>query len=211
METFQAFVITALSTASIFALAASGLVLTYTTTGIFNFAHGAIGMLGAFAYWQLHDDWGWPTPIALAVVLLVLAPLLGMAIERGIMRHLTDAPETVRMVVTISLLLFLLGLAQWWWPPDQPHPTTLLFPGRSFQIFEVGITYHRATGIVVAALVAIGLRLLLYRTQAGLDMRAAVDSRSLALLHGARPNRSAALAWAIGCSLAAVAGILISP
>ena len=50
---------------SIFALAASGLVLTYTTTGIFNFAHGAIGMLGAFAYWQLHVDWGWPTPLAL--------------------------------------------------------------------------------------------------------------------------------------------------
>ena len=59
--------------------------------------------------------------------------------------------------------------------------------------------------------VAVGLRLLLYRTRAGLDMRAAVDSRPLALLHGARPDRSAALAWAIGCSLAALAGILIAP
>ena len=42
---------------------ASGLVLTYTTTGIFNFAHGAAGMLAAFLYWQLRFDWGWPAPV----------------------------------------------------------------------------------------------------------------------------------------------------
>ena len=72
-----------LSTTAIFALAASGLVLTYTTTGVFNFAHGAIGMLGAFSYWQLHVAWGWPVPLALAGVLLVGAPALGLLIERG--------------------------------------------------------------------------------------------------------------------------------
>ena len=77
MDEFLRLTVLGLCTAAIFALAASGLVLTYTTTGIFNFAHGAIGMLGAFAYWQLHVDWGWPVPIALAVVLLVLAPALG--------------------------------------------------------------------------------------------------------------------------------------
>jgi len=200
-----------LCTASIFALAASGLVLTFTTTGIFNFAHGAIAMLGAFAYWQLHDDWGWPTPIALVVVLLVLAPLLGLAIERGIMRHLTDAPETVRIVVTISLLVALLGLGLWIWPAEEAHPPSLLFEGDSFTVFDVGVTWHRASAVVVAVAVAVGLRLLLFRTRAGLDMRAAVDSRPLALLHGARPDRSAALAWVIGCSLAALAGILIAP
>ena len=200
-----------LCTASIFALAASGLVLTYTTTGIFNFAHGAIGMLGAFAYWQVHDDWGWSTPVSLVVVLLVLAPLLGLAIERGIMRHLTDAPETVRIVVTISLLVALLGVGLWLWPADEPHPTSLLFEGKSFTLFDVGVTYHRASGVVVAVAVALGLRLLLFRTRAGLDMRASVDSRPLALLHGARPDHSAALAWAIGCSTAALAGILIAP
>src|SRR5690606_19299068 len=64
---------------------------------------------------------------------------------------------------------------------------------------------------LVALAVAGGLRLLLYRTQVGLDMRATVDSRPLAMLHGARPHRAAATAWAIGCSLAALAGILIGP
>ena len=81
MTEFLSYTITGLSLAAILAVAASGLVLTYTTTGVFNFAHGAIGMLGAFAYWQLRFDWGWPTPIAIAVVLLVLGPLFGVFLE----------------------------------------------------------------------------------------------------------------------------------
>lgn len=199
-----------LSTASIFALAASGLVLTYTTTGVFNFAHGAIGMLGAFAYWQLQADWGWPVPIALATVLLVLAPALGITIERGIMRGLVDAPETVRIVVTISLLVALLGVGLWVWSPQEPHQTLSLFPGRTLDLVGVRISWHQAASFLIAIAVALGLRILLFRTRIGLDMRAAVDSRPLAMLHGARPDRAASFAWAIGCSLAALAGILIS-
>ncbi|MGQ0832460.1 MAG: branched-chain amino acid ABC transporter permease [Microthrixaceae bacterium] len=210
MDEFLRLTILGLCTASIFALAASGLVLTYTTTGVFNFAHGAIGMLGAFAYWQLQVDWGWPVPVALAVVLLVLAPALGIFIERVIMRGLIDAPETIRIVVTISLLAAMLGLGLWVWSPQEPHQTVSLFQGHTLQLLGVRISWHQATSFLVAVAVAIGLRLLLFRTRAGLDMRAAVDSRPLAMLHGARPDRSAALAWGIGCSLAALAGILIS-
>jgi branched-chain amino acid transport system permease protein len=210
MDEFLRLTILGLCTASIFALAASGLVLTYTTTGVFNFAHGAIGMLGAFAYWQLQVAWGWPVPLALAFVLLVLAPALGLVIERGIMRGLIDAPETVRIVVTISLLVALLGIGLWVWSPQEPHQTASLFPGKTLDLLGVRISWHQASSFLVAVAVAVGLRLLLFRTRAGLDMRAAVDSRGLAQLHGARPDRSAALAWAIGCSLAALAGILIS-
>ena len=71
MEQFLAYGIVGLSTAAIYAIIGSGLVLTYTTTGVFNFAHGAAGMLAAFTYWQLTVGWGWPVPVALAVVLLV--------------------------------------------------------------------------------------------------------------------------------------------
>jgi len=211
MDELLRLTILGLCTASIFALAASGLVLTYTTTGIFNFAHGAIGMMGAFAYWQLEVDWGWPVPVALATVLLVLAPGLGLLIERVIMRGLHDAPETVRIVVTISLLVALLGLSLWIWSPQEPHQPSLLFPGKRLAVLGVNISWHQASALVVAVGVAVGLRVLLYRTRVGLDMRAAVDSRPLAMLHGARPDRSAACAWAISCSLAALAGILIAP
>src|SRR3954465_123001 len=104
METFLAFVITALSTAAIYGVGASGLVLTYTTTGVFNFAHGAIGMLGAFTYWQLKVEWDLPTPVAVLIVLLLIAPLFGAGIERVIMRRLQGTSDATQLVVTVSLL-----------------------------------------------------------------------------------------------------------
>src|SRR5919106_6789343 len=56
---------------AIYSLAATGLVVTYTTSGIFNFAQGAIGMFMAFVYWQLRVDWGIPAPISLVLSILV--------------------------------------------------------------------------------------------------------------------------------------------
>lgn len=211
MDEFLQAVITGLATASILAVAASGLVLTYTTTGIFNFAHGAIGMLGAFAYWQLRFDWGWPAPVALAVTLGVLAPLLGVAIERGVMRGLEDAPESARVVVTIGLLAAALGLALWVWSPDVARPIQRFWGNRNVEIVGVRVTWHEVAAFVIAVVLALGLRLLLFRTRAGLAMRAAVDDRALTTLNGANPRRSAMVAWAIGCTTAALAGILISP
>ncbi|HEY4376541.1 MAG TPA: ABC transporter permease [Acidimicrobiales bacterium] len=196
-----------------FAIAASGLVLTYTTTGIFNFGHGAIAMLGAFAYWQLRSPqaWGLPAPLALFLVLFVLAPLFGVLLEVGIMRRLQGASETAKLVVTISLLAGLLELGRWIWPEDGEYPINRFFEGHVLSFFGVRITWHEAIAFGLAVLVAIGLRILLYRTRAGIAMRASVDDRPLAALHGARPDRSAMLAWAIGCSLAALAGILTAP
>ena len=62
MDQFLTFTVFGLVTAAIYAVAASGLVVTYTTSGIFNFAHGAFGMLAAFMYWQLRVEWGWSGP-----------------------------------------------------------------------------------------------------------------------------------------------------
>src|SRR4029079_12355328 len=61
----------------VYAIAAMGLVLTYNVTGVFNIAHGAVGMLAAFVYYQLRVRYDWPTPIAVIVVVLVFAPIAG--------------------------------------------------------------------------------------------------------------------------------------
>jgi len=81
VDKFLTFTIVGLSLAAIYAVIASGLVLTYTTTGIFNFAHGAAGMLAAFLYWQLRFDWGWSVPLSLIVILGIAAPLFGVILE----------------------------------------------------------------------------------------------------------------------------------
>jgi branched-chain amino acid transport system permease protein len=211
MDLFLQTTLTGLAVAAILAVAASGLVLTYTTTGIFNFAHGAVGMLGAFSYWQMRFGWGWSTPVALVVVLLVLAPVLGLVIERVVMRGLLDAPESARVVVTIGVLAALLGVGFWIWPSNVARDVDTFWGNRSVEVLGVSVTWHDLIAMATAVAMALGLRLLLYRSRPGLAMRAAVDDRPLAMLNGARPDRSAMLAWAIGCSSAALAGILVAP
>src|SRR5262249_43515621 len=129
METFLAYGIVGLSTAAIYAIIGSGLVLTYTTTGVFNFAHGAAGLLPALTYWQLTVGWGWPVPAALAVVLLVLAPAFGVLVERVIIRPVQGLGEAERLVVTVAMLSGLIAIAQWIWNPNEPRTLPLFFPG----------------------------------------------------------------------------------
>jgi len=214
------FSVNALLTATVFALfigaslalSATGLVVTYTTTGIFNFAQGAIAMLGAFLYWQLRFDWGLPAPVAIVLVVLVAAPLFGAGLDRVLMRRLVDAPLVVQIVVTISLLFLLLAVANWFWDFSVDPNFPAFFAGsRGFSIFNVNVSWHYAITIAAGAALAVFLAMFLYRTTTGITMRAVVDDRSLAALTGARPERSSMLAWALSCSLAATAGILIAP
>ena len=210
MTELLAFTIVGVVTGSIYAVAASGLVVTYTTSGIFNIAHGAIGMFMAFVYWQVRFDWGWPTPLALAFVLLFAAPLMGAGIERTLARNLGSASLVSRLVVTIGLLLVLMGAALNLWPPEGRRVDGFFSPG-GFDLGPVFVTWHQTTTVLVAVGVAVGLRLLMFRTRAGVTMRAVVDHRGLATLTGARPAVSGTLSWALGSSLAALAGILLAP
>ena len=102
MTDFLAFTVVGIVTGCIYAVAASGLVVTYTTSGIFNFAHGAVGMFMAFLVWELHVNRGWPLVPTLLIVLFVLAPLMGALIERVLMRRLYGAPGERRQVSSLG-------------------------------------------------------------------------------------------------------------
>ena len=110
-DLFRFLIVFGLQAAAIYAVAASGLVVTYATSGIFNFAHGATGMLAAFSYWELWQNRGWPSWLAIIFVLFVEAPLLGILLDRLIMRRLSDASTITTIVVTIGLLVAFVSLA----------------------------------------------------------------------------------------------------
>jgi branched-chain amino acid transport system permease protein len=214
METFLQYTILGLVTGGVYAIAASGLVVTYTTSGIFNFAHGAIAMLAAFAYWQVRFDWGWPAPLALVAVLGVAAPLLGALIYGVVMRGLRGTSEVTRIVVPVSVMLGFLALATWIWDPTPREPRLfLMFFGadNTVSIAGVNITWHELLAMVLAAVIALALRFLFFRTRNGVAMRAVVDDPDLLELNAGRPERLAMLSWALGAFLAALAGILITP
>jgi len=212
MHLFLTYTILGLVTGAVYGIAASGLVLTYTTSGIFNFAQGAMAMLAAFTYWQFRYGWNWPAPLALFAVIVVLAPLLGMVLYVGIMRGLRETADVTKIVVTIGIMLGLIALAQWIWSPGVPRTDDLFFGNAAkFKLFGVYVTDHEAIALGCGVLIAIGIRLLFTSTRTGVAMRAVVDNRGLLQLNGGRPERLAAFSWALGGALAALAGILITP
>src|SRR5918996_766297 len=160
METFLQYTIFGLVTGGVYGIAASGLVVTYTTSGIFNFAHGAVAMLAAFVYWQVRFDWGWPAPLALLLVLGVLAPLLGALLYGVVMRGLRGTAEVTRIVVPVSVMLGFLALSTWVWDPTPRQPRLfLMFFGadNTVSIAGVNVTYHELLSVVLAGVVAPGL------------------------------------------------------
>lgn len=204
------FTIVGLVIGSAYAIAASGLVITYATSNVFNIAHGAIGMVMAFLYWELHENRGLPTLLALFLVVGVAAPLFGALIERTMMRRLTSATVTVSLTVTVGLLVALIGFAQSMWPPAG-RSVDRFFASSRLRLGEVTVTVHDILTFAIALVVAISLFIVLNRTRTGTAMRAIVDNRTLVALHGARPGMLGMTSWALGSSLAALAGILLVP
>ena len=119
MSSFIAYTLFGLFSGAAYAIAASGLVLTYTTTRVFNIAHGAFGHAAVVRLLGLQRPAGdahpgWPC----ALVLFVVAPAIGWFIARFIARGLGDAPVSVSLVVTVALLVLCIGVAQQIYPPE---------------------------------------------------------------------------------------------
>jgi branched-chain amino acid transport system permease protein len=211
MDAFLAYTVLGIVTGAIYAVSASGLVLTYATSGIFNIAHGAIGMFMAFIYWELSVSRDWPAPIALIIVVFILAPLFGAVIERFLMRGLRGASIATSLVVTVGFMVALLGLALNIWDEKVPRALPKFFAGTKVKIFGVNVTGHDLVTIFTALALALFLWALLNRTRIGIAMRAVVDDRNLLGLNGARPDQVSMLSWALGASIASIAGILLAP
>lgn len=209
MNEFLAYTFVGLLYGSAYAIAASGLVLTYTTTRVFNIGQGAISMLMAYTYWQLKVSDGLPTWLAISLVLLVIAPLLGLVIERVAARNLGNAPISVSLVVTIGIFVLVVGIAQTIWSSTVPRSVSPFFGSDAFTFGTFRLSYQQALTIVLAAVIAGGLYVLLNRTRLGTSMRAAVDNPELLGLFGGAPTRVSMMSWALGSSLSALAGILL--
>ena len=193
-----------------YAIAATGLVVTYTTSGVFNFAQGAVGMIAAFCYWELVAGDGMSVVLALVIVLLVGAPLAGAVVERGLMRRLHGASAERPVMVTLGLMVILTGLAAIIWNPSTQRTVNSMVSGQ-FGLFGINIQYQEVLIIGVAVAVAIALRALFYSTRTGYALRAVVDDPDLLAMSGAPPHRMSQYGWILGFVMAALAGVLLAP
>ena len=210
MSEWLPFVVSGLVVGSVYAIAAMGLVVTYRTTGLFNFAHGAIGMAGAFAFYQAREVWHLPTPVAFVFAIGVFAPILGWLIDRVLFRRMHEAAQTTKIVVTMALLIVLQGLAIAWFGAT-PRPVEPFLPTSTFLVLDVAIGWDQVI-IVVLGLVVLGGLVGWFRfARTGVAMRAAVDNPRLTEAAGFSTARLGALTWALGAALASTAGVLFSP
>lgn len=225
MGDLLAFVLSGLVSGALYALLATGLVLSYSASGLFNFAHGATAYLCALTFYELHSGLGWPAVPAALLVVLVLAPGLGWALDRLMFRRLAQVGETAQIVATIGLLVALPAAGLWTvelltaaGAPLKPAENQFGLPGvgpspaTSWQLTaDVGIDSDQLITWVATALVAVALWVLMRHTRLGLRLRAAVDNRSLTELRGIDADRLSSAAWMIASGLAGLAGVLATP
>ncbi|WP_131732933.1 branched-chain amino acid ABC transporter permease, partial [Actinomadura formosensis] len=135
----------------------------------------------------------WP---ALIVVVGLVGPAMGAALHTAIMRGLRGT----------------VYLAQWIWNPDEAHTVDMFFgAGAKITVAGVVVRYHEIVCLVAAVAIAVGLRVLFTRSRTGVVMRGSVDDPDLLRLSGHDPERAAMLSWALGSTLAVLAGVLIVP
>ena len=225
MDKFLTLTISGAVAGAIYSLVAAGLTLSYSATGIFNFAYGSIAFATALLYYELHTGLGWPIVPAAAFCLLVFCPLLGMFLDVAVLRPLTRATESAKVMATVGLLIAIPALAHWivdtgistfhWKIPDAKlvyvPPGLGPSPKKQWFIHHVVFDSNQLIVLITAAVIPVALWFLLRRTSLGLEMRAVVDRPTLAELRGVNNRRTSRWAWIIGTVLAGIAGIIGAP
>jgi branched-subunit amino acid ABC-type transport system permease component len=209
MRSLLPFVITGVVTGSLYGLAGLGLVLTYRTSGVFNFGHGALGAGAAFLFYTLHVSHHLAWPLAALITLVAFGLVGGWVMER-VTRGLGDVPEAVVVVATVGILLAIEGylLLQY---GDVTRNFPEYLPTSGFTLQGVNVTWAQVISVIIATASAVGLYAFLRRGRLGVAMRATVDNPTLVALSGDSPPRIRQSAWAIGAAFAALSGILLAP
>jgi branched-chain amino acid transport system permease protein len=207
MDFFLQLVINGLVVGSIYALVAMGFVIIYKSTSVLNFAQGEFLLLGAYVSLVLLTRYH--VPFYAAVVLtLAFAVVLGLAIERLILRPMIGEPVVSVIMVTLGLSSILRAVVQGIWGTDtRPFPE--IFPSAPLMLGPVPVSraYAWSVGCVVVLLLAFSL---FFRySRFGIAMRATAFSQQVALSMGIPVRHMFALAWAIAAVVSAIGGILL--
>ena len=210
MSTFVLLTITGFGLGAMYFLVASGLSLIYGLMGVLNFAHGAFITFGAYAAWWLSTKTGGSLEMQLlvgAVFGLLVGAALAALVELVFIRPLYRRPVE-QVLVTVGLALALGALVYGIWGADAkffPVPDWML---DTTTILGANIPNDRFVEIAVAVVVLIGLISLLRFTRVGLVIRAGVENRAMVTALGIDVRKAFTLVFALGGSLAALAGVL---
>lgn len=208
MDKFLQLTLTGLTNGAIFALVALGFVLIYKASDVINFAQGDFLLVGAYITFGLVAEIGLPWSIGV-VLTMAFSVLLGLAVERMVLRPLIGEPIISVIMVTIGLSSLLRAfVSSIWGTTGQPFPPFI--PDENITIAGAIVPADRLIAIGLAALLLIIFSLFFRYSREGIAMRATADDQQAALSMGISVQRVFALAWSIAAITAAVAGVLVA-
>jgi len=205
-----------LSLGSVLLLAAVGLAITFGVMGVINLAHGELIMLGAYTTFFVQQTIRTHAPELFDWSLLIAAPLafvvvgaVGVAIERGVVRHLYGrALET--LLATWGISLILQQAVRMIFGPTNREVGNPSWMSGSFAFGEMTVTWARFNIVIFSLAVFVGLLLLLRYTRFGLTMRAVTQNRAMAANMGVRTGWVDAMTFGLGAGIAGLAGVALS-
>ena len=216
MEQFLGFALPGIPYGCTYAIVAVGLVLTYQATGVFNFAFGAQAFAAAFVFTILTQNEHWSGFPAFVVTVVVMSPLVGLAFDRLLFRHIPNSNSMAKVVCSLCLFVGIPSLMTVIFGAQNLDATATIFPFFNpnvvyFTLFDTPINGIYLSTITVTLVVLVALTALLRYTNLGLQMRGAVESRRLVQLDGVNSGGVVAIAWVISSFMAGLAGVLLAP
>ncbi len=202
-----------LSLGSVLVLAAIGLAITFGVMGVINMAHGELMMIGAYTAYVV--QLAMPNHLAASILIaipaaFIVSGLVGIAIERGVVKHLYGRPlET--LLATFGISLILQQLVRSIFSPLNRSVATPEFMSGQWQINDaLSLTWNRIYIVLFTLLVFAALQLILRRTSLGLKVRAVSQNRAMARSMGINSDRVDAITFGLGSGIAGVAGVALS-
>lgn len=195
---------------AIFALLGVGVVLIYKSSGVLNFAHGSMAMFSTYIYFQVDKTLGLPVVVSVLIA-VSFGAALGAATYLGVFRRMRNAGLLAKVIGALATAGFLQGAAAFIWRNTTHVRPPLQFSERVAHFGSIGLDWQHIGTILITVVVALGVMVLVKRTTFGIALRATAQNRMAARLLGVQEDRVAALAWAIGGGLAALAGVLVIP
>jgi branched-chain amino acid transport system permease protein len=205
-------IISGLGSGAVLFLIASGLTLIFGALRVVNFAHGSLYMLGAYAAFEFGNAIGTGNVSFWAVLLLsgVAVSLLGVVIEVLVFRPIYRRPLLTQLLVTFALVLVVAGVQRKVWGAQGESTSGPPFLSGGARMFGTQIPLYEFFFMGAAIVVAASLWLLLYRTELGRMIRAAVSDNELLALTGVNVRFLYTGVFALGCFFAGLAGALVS-
>ncbi|OAN41107.1 MULTISPECIES: branched-chain amino acid ABC transporter permease [Microbacterium] len=206
-DALLAIAVSALVLGSLYSLLASGLSLIWSTLGVFNYAHGAMLVVGAYLIWALSAQVGLPVLVAFIAAVPLLA-VFGILLEFVAVRPLLQRHNgtLLVMVSTLAVASMVEGAAQLVFGPQNRQIAPV-----SDVVFRLGSIPLAATSVIgfgLAMVLILGLMVILKRTEWGASIRAVEQNRQMALLVGIQPKRVYAAVFIIAAVLAAAAALI---